>query len=241
VVAVKTFVIVPVKDQWQQTRAFLGSLDADEVDDVLVMDNGSTDETAQRIREMQRSRYFPWRSKLHRSSMPELLIYDMWNAGFARAAKLAGREDFYVLVSNNDVVLPRGAIPILRSALQFENHWASYPDYDAEWRLDAPPACTLRYTRGVLSDRGLFGACFMLAGHRIPWRPLVSDTGYYWWYGDNHLAEQVELEGGRQVRCEGLSVQHVNEATARDWPHLDAWKYHDRQRWITRHQRWEQA
>jgi GT2 family glycosyltransferase len=244
---VKRFVIVPVRDQWEHTRAFLASLDADEVDYCLVMDNGSTDETATRIREWQHAHrshyaaYYPLGPKLHRASMPDLLIYDMWNEGFARCKRLAKGDSFTVLVSNNDVVLPHGALAGLSSALAVPGVWVSYPDYEAPWHDYTQGPYSLRRTRGVLSDGGMFGACFMLAGERIPWQPLVSDTGYYWWYGDNHLAEQIEHAGGQQVRVEGLPIHHIHEATAREWPHVEAWKYHDRQRWVTRHQRWEPA
>jgi len=91
----------------------------------------------------------------------------------------------------------------------------------------------------VLSDGGMFGACFMLAGHRIPWRPLVTDLTYEWWYGDNHLAEEIEQHGGKQYRVEGLPVQHVNEGTAStlDPSILYGMKYRDRHRWINRYER----
>jgi hypothetical protein len=243
-----TFVIVPVRDQWEHTRMLLHSLDADEVEDVLILDNGSVDETAQRIRQWQgatRGRFaelYPLGSKIHRHAMPDASIYEMWNAGFARARRLAAGEPFSVLVTNNDVVLPRGALRCLRMALATTaGAWVSYPDYDAPWTDDVREVQpTVRFTSGVLSQGGMFGACFMLAGHLIPWEKLVTDTGYLWWFGDNHLAECIELAGGRQARCVGLPVQHINEATARHNPWTDTAKYHDYAYWNSRHQRWRE-
>lgn len=249
------YVVVPVKDEWEHTRALLNSLDADEVTDVLVLDNGCTDETAQRIRQWQgatRGRFahlYPLGAKLHRHRMEGSTIYEMWNEGFARARRLGFYQSpdyesgarFYVLVTNNDVVLPRGALRALRLALTTTpNAWVSYPDYDAPWTDDASSLTpVVRHTRGVLSTGGMFGACFMLAGHLIPWQHLITDLSYEWWYGDNHLAECIELAGGLQVRCVGLPVQHVNEATAQHHPWTDAAKYRDYARWTNRHERWE--
>lgn len=250
------YVVCPVRDKWELTRAMLASLDPGEVTDALILDNGSIDETAQRIRQWQGSArgrmasYYPLGAKLHRKLATDRSIYEMWNTGFARARKLAGHtlpsmtnpgryEPFYVLITNNDILLPTGALRALRLALEGDPAAAvAYPDYDAPWQPDASTirACT-RATRGVLSEGGMFGACFMLAGHLITWEHLVTDTGYLWWYGDNHLAEMIEQAGWRQLRCVGVPVQHANEATASDYPHLDAFKWHDRQRWITRYNR----
>lgn len=242
-----TFVICPVLNEWQLTRTMLLSLDADQVDDVLILDNGSTDITRTAIRSWQSQDYRGIGSKLHAKRCDGWSIYEMWNHGFDRAMLLAGNalprlplRPCYVLVTNNDIELPRGAVAQLRELLaQNTDAWVSYPDYIAEWATEADEFVTGSYTRGVLSDGGMLGACFMLAGHRIPWRPLITDTTYEWWYGDNHLAEEIEQHGGRQLRALGVPVRHVNEATASKLPEgaLYGMKYRDRQRWLTRYER----
>jgi glycosyltransferase involved in cell wall biosynthesis len=233
-------VVVPVKNQWLHTETLLRCL-RDEPCRVLVIDNGSTDNTGSYLRGMQRRP--AWRGRLSWTRQPGSTIYSMWNHGFDWAYRQRIDGAWYVLMTNNDVVLPPGALDALRRPLRDQpDAWVSYPDYDAEWRV--PPlidagAPLWRETRGVLSDGGMFGACFMLAGHRIPWRPLVTDLTYEWWYGDNHLAEEIEQHGGKQYRVVGLPVQHVNEATAStlDPSILYGMKYRDRHRWITRYER----
>lgn len=235
-----TFVIVPVLNRWELTAKFLQSLEPDEVDDLLVIDNGSTDWTASNIRQLQHlSRKRGERVKLRRVTNRGS-IYEMWNDGCRRALRRAAGGECYLLVSNNDVTLPLGAIPALRRCLQASpGVWVAYPDVDAPWLPDARrSALSERATRGVFGDGGMFGACFMLAAHRIPWTPLVTDPGYRWWYGDNHLAEMIEQAGGEQRRVEGLPVKHVNEGTARHHPHLEALKWQDRQRWLHRYDAW---
>ena len=68
------------------------------------------------------------------------------------------------------------------------------------------------------------------------YQPLITDPDYRWWYGDNHLAECIELAGGRQMRVVGLPIKHVNEGTAQHHD-LYAAKLQDRGRFVTRHQR----
>jgi glycosyltransferase involved in cell wall biosynthesis len=208
---------------------------------VLVIDNGSTDITPTAIRSWQRQDYRGIGSKISRAAMPGRSIYEMWNHGFYDAARGSRNRPTYVLVSNNDIELPPRALAALKAPLAVDPlAWASYPDYDAPdapWAAWAPTGW--RETTGVYGDGGMFGACFMLAAHRIPWRPLVTDLTYEWWYGDNHLAAEIEQHGGKQVRVGGLPVRHVNEATASklDESVLYGMKYRDRHRWVTRYER----
>lgn len=247
-----TRVIVPVRNQWNLTRELLLSLDPAEFEQALILDNGSTDITATAIRSWQRQNYRGVGSKIKRTFQPDRTIYELWNHGLAWADREAHHRpwqsnpysyaEHYVLVTNNDIVLPSGALAALRAPLRdLPRAWASYPDYTAEWSTEPVRKSVLDWymTRGVLSDGGLFGACFMLAAHKIPWRPLVTDLSYEWWYGDNHLAEEIDQHGGAQIRVIGLPVLHVNEGTASklDPSALYGMKYRDRHRWITRYER----
>jgi glycosyltransferase involved in cell wall biosynthesis len=230
-------VVVPVKNQWQHTAALLGCLRGEPCR-VLVIDNGSTDSTLNRVRSLQR--YREWEGRLQFTSRPDGSIYSMWNLGFKWALQKRTRGEAFILITNNDIVLPPGALSALAEPLRrLPDAWVAYPDYDAPWTPERTPGGNWRETRGVLSDGGMFGACFMLAGHRIPWRPLVTDLSYEWWYGDNHLAEEIEQHGGEQIRVEGVPVLHENEGTAStlDPSILYGMKYRDRHRWITRYER----
>lgn len=229
-------VVVPVKNEWDLTERLLVCLEPQPCR-VLIIDNGSHDQTARRVSQLQRAL---WRGRLHRTDRPGWSIYQMWNHGFdwARRQRRTGAA-WHVLLTNNDIQLPPGALSALKAPLENDlDAWASYPDYDAPW--DAWRGHTAwQPTSGAFSDGGLFGACFMLAGHRFPWLPLVTDLTYEWWYGDNHLAEEIEQHGGKQIRVVGLPVKHVNEGTARRLDPGELWrmKYRDRQRWLQRYER----
>lgn len=238
-----TFVVMPVRGNWHLTERVLGCLVDEPVRDVLVLDNGSEDDTLARLRSLQRSA--PWKGRLRHASKPDASIYALWNYGFARARSRAGGCPWELLMLNNDIRLPLGWVRFLRNALLTQSHgsvWCTYPDYDAPWQDNVTEEFyELRETRGVTGDGGMFGPCFMLAGDLIPWRPLITDPSYEWWWGDNHLAECIEQEGGTQLRVVGLPIMHENEATARLYPELERAKLRDRGRWLTREARGARA
>lgn len=238
----KTFVIVPVRNQWHLTERFLESVRDQPVDDVLVLDNGSDDDTLVNIKSMRRRRENEWwLSRLHAHTQPNRSIYEMWNHGFKWARKKAAAPGtdgpWNILVSNNDVILHPRTIHELVGALADHHNWCAYPDYSAEWRIDVPANFSTRATRGVFGTGGMSGSCFMLAGERIPWDPLITDLSYRHWYGDNHLAECIWQKGGRQVRVVGLPILHDIEGTARHHPELNQVKLADRNAWLTRETR----
>lgn len=226
----RTFVICPVRDRPELTKAFLANMLECRSDwsRVLVLDNGSQEPTRALLASHDRR-------KIERVDTAGLTIYEQWNVGFERCRVLSRRARFNVLVTNNDVELPPSAVAELSRALAADpERVCAYPDYD--WPMGhGAKVRGYRETTGVLGDGGMLGACFMLAGERCGWAAdegLVTDTGYGWWFGDNHLARTIEQAGGKQVRVVGLPLHHVNEGTARHHPELDAQKRRDRARWI---------
>lgn len=171
-----------------------------------------------------------------------LTIYEAWNRGFWQArhqwqgSSLSARAGarWHVLVVNSDVQLPPHALASMSAALDADSTaMAAYPDFDAKWS-DAPGEVALApkvaETQGVWGSGGMLGFCFMLAGNRINWRPLIDDLHYRWWYGDNHLARAIEEAGGKQLKVLGLPVRHAHEGTARHYD-LTKEKVADREWW----------
>jgi hypothetical protein len=225
----RTFVICPVRDQPALTEALLRSLeDAPGWDRLTLLDNGS--------RKPTRDLLAAWTGKrIEVVATGGLSIYEQWNLGFERCRRAARGKPFNVLVTNNDVELPVPAVAELARALETrEDAGVAYPDYD--WPMGhGMKVRGYRVTTGVLGDGGMIGACFMLAGDRLPWVTpdvgLVTDLGYGWWFGDNHLAQTIADAGLVQLRCVGLPLHHVNEGTARHHPELERQKARDRARW----------
>lgn len=234
----RTFVICPVRGRPDLTASFLDTVHASEGWVRLTILNNGDDGATRDLLDAQRSRFG---RTLEVVNTPRLTIYEQWNLGFERCRRAARGKPFNVLVTNNDVELPPSAIRELATALA-ENVSAgvAYPDYD--WPMGRGAKVRgYRVTSGVLGDGGMIGACFMLAGDRLPWvgpaddgdgsSGLVTDLGYGWWFGDNHLAQTIADAGLLQIRCVGLPLHHVNEGTARAHPELERQKHRDRQRW----------
>lgn len=216
-------VIVPVLDEPKLTRRFLDCMLEQEFDSLLVLDNGSEAATRKVIREARKRD-----ERVTAISLPSLSIYELWNRGYHDVVAAGAAS---VLVCNNDVVVPAGAVAILEEQLRARPElFAVYPDYDWPWSQGVAVR-GVRLGHGVMREGGLYGPAFLLAADRIPWTPLVSDTQYEWWFGDNHLARQIEEEGGAHARVCGLPVLHDNEGTARHFPELEAAKHRDRRRW----------
>lgn len=224
--------VVPVRDQPAMTLRFLECMLAQlELDRILVLDNGSAAETVEMLEGVMEEE-----ERVDRVVLPASSIYELWNAGAdyadeIRSAEALERVD--LLVANNDVLLQHGAVAELSGALRSRRDlWAVYPDDRAPWPEGLTRKGNVRLGQGVARTGGLYGPCFMVALDRIPWRPLVSDTSYEWWFGDDHLAQQIEREGGKHGRVIGLPVLHENEGTARHHPETQRMRARDRRRWI---------
>lgn len=234
-------VVVPVLDQPEHTLALLDCLAAQTITPVRVwiMDNGSTEESRAAVFEAMVAREFV----AHAEDCAGLTIYECWNRGFWHAKRVAAGAPFHCLVVNNDVLLPEWALEVMAQALLAEDdRAASYPDWRAAHPLSAPPVDGLRgadpvvvETHGVWGSDGMLGYCFLLAGHRIPWRPLIQDLAYQWWYGDNALADSIQDAKLKQVKVLGLPIKHAHEGTASAFD-LGAEKERDARLWTSRRQ-----
>lgn len=227
----ETVCIVPVRDQPDLTRRFLDCVLEQALDRIIVLDNGSLKETRRILAGYVANHGI---GVLER---PGLGIYDLWNDGLEAAERAPQSaemlEGLNLLVCNNDVVLPAGAVAELAVALRSRRDlWAVYPDDRAPWPDGFTRRGSVRLGTGVARDGGLYGPCFMLAVDRIPWRPLITDSAYEWWFGDNHLAREIEETGGKHGRLIGLPVLHDNEGTARHHPETLQMRNRDRQRWM---------
>lgn len=224
-------VVVPVLDEPGHTIALLASLAAQtrRPTTVWVQDNGSSTASLRAVEKAT-----PPELVVHVERGPGLTIYELWNRGFWHAKQAAAGGGFDVLVTNNDVLLPPHAAEALGQALLDDpKRMAAYPDWEAPWSNEAQPVephASVAITRGVWGSNGMTGFCFMLAGHRIPWRPLVQDLAYHWWFGDNHLARTLELAGGIQAKVLGLPIIHAHEGTAGSFD-LGQEKEDDRKHW----------
>ena len=198
-------VVVPVRDHSYLTRQILAELDAqDGWTFAHFYDNGSVDNTPEILAEAGDRD-----PRILVADASGVGIYEMWEAGL-NASTAAGADR--VLFINNDVTLAPGLVGLLAAAVG-ETVWLAYPNYDRPLTEGTADLGT-RETFGTYRHGGMSGFCFMALAERLDWRPLV-DPALRWWGGDDEIAFEVEKRGGRQVRVEGVGIQHDMEGTAR--------------------------
>jgi hypothetical protein len=234
-------VVVPVKDQLSVTKSFVKMLDQQtkRYDSLVILDDDSKAPTINWLDRLARSD-----DRVSVEWTGGLTIYEAWNRGywltrtrFTRPNHKGSERPWHVLIANNDILLPPHALEQMSVALDAEpSRCAAYPDWAAPKTLrqlvvNPKPRC--ENTRGVWGTGGMLGFCFMLAGHRVNWRPLIQDLAYQWWFGDNALAERIELAGLTQAKVLGLGIQHVHEATAAAFD-LALTKERDAKLWASR-------
>lgn len=202
----KNIALIPTKQRHDLLAPLVSELlDQGELDHLLIYDN--TDE--QSIH-----RWLPPVSDVLRIlDGSGMTIYQMWNQGWDYALTLATEVNLAIL--NDDITIPSEFIGRMALALRSNPEWwLVYPDYslrvadDLQW--DEPP----RETRGSYKDGGMCGWAFMVrAEKRRAGLPRI-DEQFEWWCGDDDLAHQIELMGGRQGRIVGLPLDHIHEASA---------------------------
>lgn len=196
-------VVIPVRDVVDVTKSICEQIQQQAGwDHCWIYDNGSTDSTPEYLATLD--------SRFTTIIAPELKIYEMWDAGFQRAAG-AGAEAVAFL--NNDIDLGPFTFYSLANALYDDRNAISYPDYDLSTK-ERHHFTGFRQTYGTYRHGGMSGFCFMLKVSKVDWFPLV-DPQFIWWGGDDDIAFNVEMRGWKQIRVLGLPVDHHNEMTAR--------------------------
>jgi GT2 family glycosyltransferase len=91
-------VIFPVHNEWFYTQQCIKSICLDQIDEIIVVDNASTDETAKAL-----------------STLPVRAIYSEKNLGFGEACNLGLQlvKSEYVYLLNNDTILNKTTITAL--------------------------------------------------------------------------------------------------------------------------------
>jgi len=203
--AVPTWVVIPFKDRADLTRPLLGQLLGQDVDRVLLYDNGSNQETKDWLSTVDDPR-------VEVVDAPDMNLHQMWNDGLDRAAAAAPRCNVAIL--NNDLAVPPDMLSTLAKALRADPALAVVcPNYDGR------DGTGVEYVDDICSGRydgtgGLAGFAFMLCGeaaYRFP-------TDLAWWYGDSDMMMTVQKAGARAGIVLDATVEHVNGGSQTgDW------------------------
>jgi hypothetical protein len=140
----------------------------------------------------------------------ELNIPAWWNVGLKAAALTArggSRDEWDVLVTNDDIIAPSGLVSALSAGLRSGGVDAADPWRDPAWRGSSvrPGQADLAYP--YMTGRGghITGECFMLRGES----GIMGDERMRWWYCDNDIEYQASGMGGVAIVHDCL-VEHLH-------------------------------
>ena len=190
---------IPVRNNLKWTAPLVEQLLlADEIDELWVYDNGSTDMTAAWV--MNRAQID---SRLMYKDMRGQGLYDMWNHMIRTAASIGGVR---LAILNNDIRLPHRALWTMARQMQgfqlacIDKELGSFdPIYDA------PPV------EAWWAERT--GWAFMLDADF--WKEVehpIHPTLKIWW-GDDDLFRGAQTRGGRICRVLGVGCDHAEQAS----------------------------
>jgi GT2 family glycosyltransferase len=185
---------IPVRNALEWTQPLVESLlNGDEVDQVWLFDNGSTDDTAR------------WAASLAASDVrltvvtrPRERLHGMWNEMVSRASEMSGA---HLAILNNDIRLHPGTLRRMRTEMDdFDLAFI-----DREVTTEAPTK--VRANSANWTERT--GWMFMLRADFWRNQPFAIDPGLRWWWGDDDLARRAQERGGRLCTLQGLGCFHA--------------------------------
>lgn len=218
-------VAIPVKNKLEWTAPLVEHLLLhDDIDELWIYDNGSTDRTADWIANRRRMD-----KRLHRIDSPGMGIYDMWNLMIEMANIKSDKTDLAIL--NNDIRLPPYAIRDIAALAREGNFQIATVDpvrtglysYHIEWwnrNYALPKPCEPYCEKVSLGFRA--GWAFVLAAEFWKDQEYAIHPDYKIYYGDDDLYRRAMDRGGSACIVRGIGSDHAESQSgwsqkAEDW------------------------
>lgn len=200
-------VAIPTLQAYRTLRRLVEALLRDpEVGAVVILDNGHRRPNARNwMRQAARD------ERVHVVDARGWGIHRMWNWG--RHWALEHGHELYGAY-NDDLEVPEAVTGLLAAALRADpSLWVVSPDWHRRLAEGLDPGA-VRYVSGTQRHGGIAGWCWLGRTELLP----DVDEAFEWWYGDDDLARQVDLAGGRLGVLAGVPLDHDQETTARHHP-----------------------
>jgi hypothetical protein len=188
--------VIPSRDRVEMLTNLVTQLVNDNVD-VIVVDTGYDP---------------PWdtyhgRVTVLRDTAQEPNISRWWNLGLDEIHRVQQwiDTDYVVAVLNDDLVVPKGFVQQLATAIKETGAAVAYPDQHGFGRNYLH-----QYVGPISLYRRMTGYAFALRGSAN----IRADETLQWWYGDDDIDWTARQRGG-SLLVGGVSVQHLrpNETT----------------------------
>lgn len=191
---------IPVKNNLKWTAPLIDSLLlGDEVDEIWVYDNGSTDQTRYWITTQQNI----W-SRLKYVDASQMRFYDMWNDMIKRAADIGGVK---LAILNNDIRLPHMALKTMA------DHMGKYSIAFIDKERSSFMPIENVYTQKVSAYWYRCGWAFMVDADFWKGQQFAIDPRFKLWYGDDYLYRRTLERGGQVCTVIGVGCDHAISQT----------------------------
>lgn len=154
--------------------------------------------------------------------VPGESIYYGWN----HAAEWACELDAYVLILNDDIIIPDGFVTVMHDALDGNEDYGLI-GVQAPHAVNVPPYQVSAHSHHA-GDRYSFSAWCFIARPEA-WQ--LIDPGYRVWYGDDDLIWKVNAAGWKTGSLHGVGVEHHVSTTTRQVPGAMAAAHEDGLLW----------
>jgi GT2 family glycosyltransferase len=196
---------IPVRNNLKWTAPLVESLLlGDEVDEVWVYDNGSTDATPFWIRHRQQLGH-----RLKYIDASQMRFYEMWNHMIKTAADIGG---VHLAILNNDIRLPHMAIKTM------SDNMGAYTIATIDTEKPAIEPITEVHTQKIHDYRHRVGWAFMVKADFWKNVEYPIDPRFNLWYGDDYLYRRTLEMHGRVCRMVGVGCDHAVSASVEEFP-----------------------
>ena len=222
----KTIAAIPTKNKLEWTAPLIEHLLlAEELDEVWLYDNGSTDSTKLWVEHRalidKRLKY------VDASSMR---IYDMWNDMIKQSSTLDSKVNLAIL--NNDIRLPHNSIKIMSELMRKERYSliaidparpALYtPTINIYGGDNTVPTPIKPFIKKV-GPKNRIGWAFVVTAEWWKDEQFAIHPDYIIWYGDDDLYLRTSLRGGKIGWAIGVGCDHAMEQSDSEYP--DKWEH----------------
>lgn len=191
---------IPVKNNLKWTAPLVDSLLlGDEVDEVWIYDNGSTDATRYWIQQQQAI----W-ARLKYIDASQMGFYEMWNHMIKNAADIGGVK---LAILNNDIRLPHMALKTMA------DNMGRYTIVTIDTtRTSFQPIEDVHVNR-ISGWWYRVGWAFMVNADFWKNEEFAVDPRFKLWYGDDYLYRRTLERGGRIGTMVGVGCDHAVSVT----------------------------
>jgi GT2 family glycosyltransferase len=209
---------IPVRNKLEWTAPLVQHLlVADQIDELWLYDNGSTDRTAEWANHL--AKYDP---RLKYIDAKDYRLYDMWNRMISDAAKY---DEANLAILNNDIRLGHNALWHMARMMREQDYQMVTID-PSRPAINTPTI--IKYGGQITTPVDPYLEQ-VTAKHRVGWafmvqaefwadEPYAIHPDYKIWYGDDDLFIRCEQRGGRIAWARGIGCDHAMEQSDSEYP-----------------------